>query len=79
LAITCVDGTLKSRTCGTPAAGKVFAKSGSIDNVVALTGVTATASGRPVTFAFLLNNVRSARLGRVAIDAALNEIVSSSI
>jgi serine-type D-Ala-D-Ala carboxypeptidase/endopeptidase (penicillin-binding protein 4) len=78
LAVTCVDGTLKSRTCGTPAAGKVFAKSGSIDNVVALTGVTATASGRPVTFSFLLNGVRSARLGRVAVDAALAEIVASS-
>lgn len=79
LAITCVDGTLKSRTCGTPAAGKVFAKSGSIDNVVALTGVTTTGSGRPVTFSFLLNGVRSSRLGRVAVDAALAEVVASSL
>ena len=79
LAISCVDGTLKSRTCGTQAAGKVFAKSGSIDNVVALTGVTATASGRPITFSFLLNGVRSARLGRAAVDAALAEIVASRI
>ncbi len=78
-AISCVDGTLKSRTCGTQAAGKVFAKSGSIDNVVALTGVTATDSGRPVTFSFLLNGVRSARLGRAAIDEALAEIVASRV
>ncbi len=79
LAITCVDGTLKSRGCGTPVAGAVFAKSGSIDNVVALTGVTTTASGKAITFSFLLNNVRSARLGRASIDAALVAIVSSRI
>ncbi len=79
LAVTCVDGTLKSRTCGTAAAAKVFAKSGSIDNVVALTGVTTTAGGKPITFSFLLNNVKSARLGRSAIDAALVSIVTSRV
>ena len=79
LAVSCVDGTLKSRTCGTAAAAKVFAKSGSIDNVVALTGVTTTASGKPITFSFLLNNVKSARLGRSAIDAALVSIVTSRV
>lgn len=79
LAVSCVDGTLKSRTCGTAAAAKVLAKSGSIDNVVALTGITTTASGKPITFSFLLNNVRSARLGRSAIDAALVSIVTSRV
>lgn len=79
LAVSCVDGTLRSRTCGTVAAGKVLAKSGAIDNVVALSGVTTTASGRAVTFSFLLNNVRSSRLGRAAIDAALVEVVRSTV
>jgi serine-type D-Ala-D-Ala carboxypeptidase/endopeptidase (penicillin-binding protein 4) len=79
LAVSCVDGTLKSRTCGTAAAGKVFAKSGSIDFVVALTGVTTTASGKSITFSFLLNKVKSARLARAAIDAALVEIVTSKV
>ena len=79
LAVSCVDGTLKSRTCGTAAAGKVFAKTGSIDYVVALTGVTTTGSGKPVTFSFLLNSVRSPRLARSAIDAALQEIVGSQL
>ena len=78
-AVSCVDGTLRSRTCGTAAAGKVLGKSGAIDNVVALTGVTTTASGRPVTFSFLLNDVRSSRLGRAAIDAALVEVVKSTV
>ncbi len=78
-AVSCVDGTLRSRTCGTAAAGKVLAKSGAIDNVVALTGVTTTASGRAVTFSFLLNDVRSSRLGRAAIDAALLEVVRSTV
>lgn len=79
LAVSCVDGTLKSRSCGTAAAGKIFAKTGSIDFVVALTGVTTTASGRSVTFSFLLNNVRSPRLARSAIDAALLEVVASRV
>ena len=79
LAVSCVDGTLRSRTCGTVAAGKVLAKSGAIDNVVALSGVTTTASGRAVTFSFLLNDVRSPRLGRAAIDAALVEVVRSTV
>ncbi len=79
LAVSCVDGTLRSRTCGTAAAGKVLAKSGAIDNVVALSGVTTTASGRAVTFSFLLNDVRSSRLGRAAIDAALLEVVRSTV
>ena len=79
LAVSCVDGTLKSRTCGTAAAGKVFAKTGTIDYVVALTGVTTTGSGKPVTFSFLLNNVTSARLARAAVDAALLEIVTSQV
>ena len=78
-AVSCVDGTLRSRTCGTVAAGKVLAKSGAIDNVVALSGVTTTASGRAVTFSFLLNDVRSSRLGRAAIDAALVEVVRSTV
>lgn len=78
-AVSCVDGTLRSRTCGTAAAGKVLAKSGAIDNVVALSGVTTTASGRAVTFSFLLNDVRSSRLGRAAIDAALVEVVRSTV
>ncbi len=77
--VSCVDGTLRSRTCGTAAAGKVLAKSGAIDNVVSLTGVTTTSSGRSVTFSFLLNDVRSARLGRAAIDAALLEVVRSAV
>ena len=77
-AVSCLDGTLRSRTCGTAAAGKVLAKSGAIDNVVTLTGVTTTASGRAVTFSFLLNDVRSSRLGRAAIDAALVEVVRST-
>ena len=78
-AVSCVDGTLRSRTCGTAASGKVLAKSGAIDNVVALSGVTTTASGRPVTFSFLMNGVRSPRLGRSAIDAVLVEVVRSTV
>src|SRR5581483_5164961 len=55
--IACVDGTLKTRMCGTPGAGRVTAKTGSLPGVVTLAGTTTTASGRHVRFAFFLSGV----------------------
>ena len=51
LPIGCRDGTLLRRFCGTPAAGRVHAKTGTLRGVRALAGYTTTASGRPVRFA----------------------------
>jgi D-alanyl-D-alanine carboxypeptidase/D-alanyl-D-alanine-endopeptidase (penicillin-binding protein 4) len=48
------DGTLEDRMCGTAAAGRVWAKTGTLDGVRCLAGYTWTRSGRRVTFAFLL-------------------------
>ena len=71
LPISCVDGTLRNRMCGTSASGKVSAKTGSIDNVAALTGFTQTAKGRKVVFSMLYSGVPSSARARVAIDKAL--------
>jgi len=75
LPIACVDGTLEHRFCGTPAAGKVFAKTGTLPGVVCLAGYTITASGRHVRFAFMLNRNDSNLSARHAVDRAVLAIV----
>jgi D-alanyl-D-alanine carboxypeptidase/D-alanyl-D-alanine-endopeptidase (penicillin-binding protein 4) len=75
LPIACVDGTLKDRFCHTPAAGKVFAKTGTLPGVVCLAGYTTTASGRHVRFSFMLNQSDSILAARQAIDRAVVAIV----
>jgi D-alanyl-D-alanine carboxypeptidase/D-alanyl-D-alanine-endopeptidase (penicillin-binding protein 4) len=68
LPVACRAGTLRHRLCGTPAAGRVTAKTGSLADVVALAGYGTTASGRQVRFAVLLSGVRSAAAARAAAD-----------
>jgi D-alanyl-D-alanine carboxypeptidase/D-alanyl-D-alanine-endopeptidase (penicillin-binding protein 4) len=48
-------GTLRDRLVGTPAAGRVIAKTGTLDTVNALTGFAKTTSGQVLTFAFVIN------------------------
>ena len=79
LSVGCVDGTLRNRFCGTLAASNVQAKSGLIDYVSALTGVTRTASGKRVVFSFLLNGTTSSSRARAAIDKALVAVASSTV
>lgn len=79
LSIGCFDGTLRNRFCGTPAANNVQAKSGLIDYVSALTGVTRTASGKRVVFSFLLNGTTSSTRARAAIDKALVAVTASTL
>ena len=48
-------GTLRNRLANTPAAGKVEAKTGTLDTVNALAGFAHSASGQVLTFAFVIN------------------------
>ncbi len=50
------DGTLARRMKGTPAAGKVRAKTGTMKGVSALAGYTVTADGEPVAFSMIMQN-----------------------
>jgi D-alanyl-D-alanine carboxypeptidase/D-alanyl-D-alanine-endopeptidase (penicillin-binding protein 4) len=78
LPVACQDGTLKTRMCDTPAAGRVFAKTGTLPGVRALTGYTTTASGRAVWFSFQLTGISSGTKARDAIDAAVVVLASAN-
>jgi serine-type D-Ala-D-Ala carboxypeptidase/endopeptidase (penicillin-binding protein 4) len=56
LPIAGVDGTLASRMKGTPAEGKVKAKTGTLKGVSALAGYTVTADGEPLAFSMIMEN-----------------------
>lgn len=79
LPIAGAAGTLSERLKGTPAAGRVRAKTGSMRNARSLTGYTETADGEPVAFAILANNygVPAAEID-AAIDAMLLRLVAFS-
>jgi D-alanyl-D-alanine carboxypeptidase/D-alanyl-D-alanine-endopeptidase (penicillin-binding protein 4) len=70
LPVACKDGTLKKRMCGTAAAGRARAKTGSLDHVRTLSGWTTTADGYLVRFAFLLSRDQDATKARQALDNA---------
>lgn len=76
LPLACGDGTLQQRFCATPAAGRVFAKTGTLNGITALAGYTTTASGRAVWFSFELAGARSLPAARAAIDRAVISIVT---
>jgi D-alanyl-D-alanine carboxypeptidase/D-alanyl-D-alanine-endopeptidase (penicillin-binding protein 4) len=68
---------LERRLTGTPAAGRVHAKSGSMSNVRGLTGIVETTAGEPLAFAFLANgfDVRGAEIDE-RVDALLLALVA---
>ena len=51
-----VDGTLDHRFTNTPVKGKLWAKTGTLNEVNALSGYVNAASGRTVVFSILVNN-----------------------
>ncbi len=76
MAVSCVDGTLKTRLCGTAAARRVHAKTGTLDNVRVLSGYTTTRSGRRVYFSFMLSGCSKGISCRDAIDRAVVVLAS---
>ena len=61
-------GSLKRRYHGTPAAGRVRAKTGFIENVYALSGYLTTLRGRDLAFSVIVNGT-GAGMDEEALDA----------
>lgn len=76
LAVACGDGTLRTRLCGTAAAGRVAAKTGSLPGVVTLAGYTTSATGKKVIFSIMLANARNSGAARAAVDRAAAAIAT---
>jgi D-alanyl-D-alanine carboxypeptidase/D-alanyl-D-alanine-endopeptidase (penicillin-binding protein 4) len=71
LPIAGVDGTLAKRFRDTPLAGKLWAKTGTLNASFALAGYMTGASGRPLIFAAFASDVPEGAGAVAAIDSAL--------
>ncbi len=70
LPVTGRDGALSRRLAGTAADGKVWAKTGTVDNVRAIAGYVETADGETLVFSIIANNFT---VSTSAIDAAADK------
>ena len=76
LPIAGVDGTLRNRMKGTPAQGRVQAKTGSLSAVSALSGfATAPRSGERFAFSVLLNNYEGGATAAHALQDQVAEVL----
>ncbi len=78
LPISGVDGTLENRMQGTAAAGRILAKTGSLDHVHSLSGFATTLGGERLVFAiFENNNPQHAREATASFDSIVVAMVET--
>jgi len=70
------NGTLFRRFLGTPAAGKVWAKTGSLEGVAGLSGFVTARGNRNVAFTLLSNDLASASAGVGLQDRVVNVLTA---
>lgn len=73
-----LDGTLRRRFAGTPLAGRIFAKTGSLNATNALAGWLTTASGKTLTFAIYANDVPEDVSATAFMDRALVALAAAN-
>jgi D-alanyl-D-alanine carboxypeptidase/D-alanyl-D-alanine-endopeptidase (penicillin-binding protein 4) len=78
LPVACVDGTLRSRMCGTAASRNATAKTGTLSGVRALSGYVRTRSGRTAYFAFQITGASNGGRARAALDRAVAVLAAST-
>lgn len=78
LPVAGVDGTLARRFIGTPLAGKLFAKTGSLNATNALSGFLIAASGRTLAFSAFANDVPGDASATGTLDAALLAVAAAN-
>jgi serine-type D-Ala-D-Ala carboxypeptidase/endopeptidase (penicillin-binding protein 4) len=76
LAVMAEYGTLKKRLRDTPAAGKIHAKTGSLNGVSSLAGFAESAEKRPVLFALVFNQLASTGDGVLGGNAVAEALVA---
>jgi D-alanyl-D-alanine carboxypeptidase/D-alanyl-D-alanine-endopeptidase (penicillin-binding protein 4) len=74
LPVAGIDGTLQNRFKNTPLAGKLWAKTGTLNESTALSGYLTAASGQTVAFSILVNGRRP---GSEAEAKAVDKIVEA--
>jgi len=73
------DGTLRTRFQNTPAEGRVFAKTGYIGSVVALSGYIQRTDGSELVFSILVNHYNApTRQVQACVDRFITSLVRSS-
>ncbi|MDR2188410.1 MAG: D-alanyl-D-alanine carboxypeptidase/D-alanyl-D-alanine-endopeptidase [Azonexus sp.] len=77
LPIASIDGTMKKRLAGSPAAGRAHIKTGTINGVKAAAGYVLDTAGRYWTVTILINDPR-AEAGTPAIDALLGWVAAGN-
>ena len=70
------NGTLFRRFINTPAAGKVWAKTGSLEGVIGLSGFVTAQGNRNVAFSLLSNELPSASAGAGLQDRVVNVLAA---
>jgi len=70
------NGTLWRRFVGTPAAGRVRAKTGSLEGVVGLSGLATGQNGRNVAFSLIANDLPSSSAGAGLQDRIVNVLAA---
>ena len=73
------DGTLANVLVGTPAAGRVRAKTGSLDYIAGFAGYVDATSGERLTFSYVINGLPKGSSGRALRDAVATALVTRPV
>ncbi len=79
LPIAGVDGTIGSRMRGTPAAGNLIGKTGTLGSASALSGYVTNASGTRLTFSVMVNHYTGSTSGVRAVQDRIGAALAASV